>query len=84
MRADKAVRQRTRPKIESAGRVIGKQLLKLRERSGESQNDALVDVHTRHNGQTLAWWRLRQPEVGRVHSISRGAGIIRQMPGLNR
>jgi hypothetical protein len=35
----------------SARRVVGKQWLKLRERSGESQIVALVDVHSRHDGQ---------------------------------
>jgi hypothetical protein len=54
MRADKAVRPTGTPKISSARRVIGKQLLKLRERSGESQIVALVDVHRRHDDQTLA------------------------------
>src|SRR5271166_3321793 len=54
IRADKAVRPAGTPKIGSARRVIGKQLLKLRERSGESQIVALVDVHSRHDGQTLA------------------------------
>ena len=54
MRADKAVRPAGTPKIGSARRVIGKQLLKLRERSGESQIVALVDVHSRHDGQMLA------------------------------
>ncbi len=54
MRADKAVRPAGTPKIGSARRVIGKQLLKLRERSGESQIVALVDDHSRHDGHTLA------------------------------
>src|SRR5271166_1065593 len=54
MRADKAVRPAGTPKIGSARRVIGKQLLKLRKRSGESQIVALTDVHGRHDGQTLA------------------------------
>src|SRR5271167_753130 len=52
MRADKAVRPAGTPKIGSARRVIGKKSLKLRERSGESQIVALVDVHSRHDGQT--------------------------------
>src|SRR5271166_4972764 len=54
MRADKAVRPAGTPKIGSARRVIGKKSLKLRERLGESQIVALVDVHSRHDGQTLA------------------------------
>ena len=54
MRADKAVRPTGAPKIGSARRIIGKQLLKLRERLGKSQIVALVDVHGRHDGQTLA------------------------------
>src|SRR5271157_4326297 len=54
MRADKAVRPAGTPKIGSARRIIGKQLLKLRERSGESQIVALMDVNGRHDGQTLA------------------------------
>ena len=51
MRADKAVRPTGAPKIGSARRVIGKQLLKLRERLGKSQIVALVDVHGRHDGR---------------------------------
>ena len=51
MRADKAVRPTGAPKIGSTCRVIGKQLLKLRERLGKSQIVALVDVHCRHDGQ---------------------------------
>ena len=51
MRADKAVRPTGAPKIGSTCRVIGKQLLKLRERLGKSQIVALVDVHGRHDGQ---------------------------------
>ena len=47
MRADKAVRPAGTPKI-------GKQLLKLRQRSGESQIVALQDVQSRHDEQTLA------------------------------
>ena len=43
MGADKAVRPAGTPKIGSARRVIGKQLLKLRERSGESQ---IVETRT--------------------------------------
>ena len=43
MRADKAVRPAGTPKIGSVRRVIGKQLLKLRQRSGESQIIALVE-----------------------------------------
>ena len=35
----------------NARRVIGKQLLKRRERSGESQIVALMDVHGRHDGR---------------------------------
>ena len=54
IRADKAVRPAAAAKIGSARRVIGKQLLKLRERSGESQIVALVDDHSRHDGHTLA------------------------------
>ena len=38
-------------KIGSTCRVIGKQLLKLRERLGKSQIVALVDIHARHDGQ---------------------------------
>src|SRR5271166_2410075 len=49
MRADKA-RPAGTPKIGSARRVIRKQLLKLWERSGESQIVALMDVNGRHDG----------------------------------
>jgi len=51
MRADKAVRPAGTPKIGSARRVIGKQLLKLRQRLGKNQIVALEDVHDRHDGQ---------------------------------
>ena len=44
MRADKAVRPTGALKIGGARHVIGKKLLKLRDRSGESQIVALVDV----------------------------------------
>jgi hypothetical protein len=66
MRADKAVRPAGAPKIGSARRVIGKQLLKLRERSGQSQIVALVDVHSRHNGQMLALVGVCVNRIGRV------------------
>jgi NAD(P)-dependent dehydrogenase (short-subunit alcohol dehydrogenase family) len=62
MRADKAVRPAGTPKIGSARRVVGKQLLKLRERAGKSQIVALVDVHSRDDGQTLA-------PVGCLHAL---------------
>ena len=39
-----SVRSAGTPKIGSARRVIGKKLLKLRDRSGESEIVALVDV----------------------------------------
>ena len=48
------VRPWARPKIGSVRCVIGKQLLKLRERLGESQIVALVDLDSRHDAQTLA------------------------------
>ena len=51
MRADKTVRPTGAPKIGSTCRVIGKQLLKLRERLGKSQIVALVNVHGRHDGR---------------------------------
>ena len=51
VRADKAVRPMGAPKIGSTCRVIGKQLLKLRERLGKSQNIAPVDVHGGHDGR---------------------------------
>jgi hypothetical protein len=51
MRADKAFSPTGPPKIGSTCRVIGKQLLKLRERLGKSQIVALVDVHRRHDRQ---------------------------------
>jgi len=38
-------------KIGSTRRVIGKQLLKLRQRLGKNQIVALEDVHDRHDGQ---------------------------------
>ena len=66
MRADKAVRPAGAPKIGSARRVIGKQLLKLRERLGKSQIVALVNVHSRHNGQTLALVGVCVNRIGRV------------------
>ncbi|HKN28706.1 MAG TPA: hypothetical protein VJY34_12795, partial [Roseiarcus sp.] len=51
-------------------RVIGKKSLKLRERLGESQIVALVDVHSRHDGQTLA---LVGVCVNRIGKIARSA-----------
>jgi PEP-CTERM motif len=54
MRADKAVRPAGTPKMAAHAASIGKRLLKLRERPGESQIVALVDVQGRHDGQTLA------------------------------
>ena len=51
MRADKAVRPTRALKIGSTRRVIGKQLLKLRQRLGKNQIVALEDVHDRHDGQ---------------------------------
>jgi hypothetical protein len=53
-RADKAVRPaaKANARTGSARRVIREQLLKLRERLGESQIVALVNVHTSRNGQT--------------------------------
>src|SRR5208337_4968076 len=54
------------PKIGSARRVIGKQLLKLRERSGECQIVALMDVHGRHDGQTLALVDVCVNRIGKV------------------
>jgi hypothetical protein len=42
--------------------------LKLRERSGQSQIVALVDVHSRHNGQMLALVGVCVNRIGRVHS----------------
>ena len=51
MRADKAVRPTGAPKIGRTCRIIGKQLLKLRERLGKPQIVALLDVHDRHDGK---------------------------------
>lgn len=51
MGADKAVRPTGAPKIGCTCRVIGKQLLKFRQRPGKSQIVVLVDVHGRHDGQ---------------------------------
>ena len=48
MRADKAVRPTGPLKIGGTRRVIGKQMLKLRQRLGKSQIVALEDVHGRH------------------------------------
>jgi hypothetical protein len=48
MQADKAVRPTGALKIGGTSRVIGKQLLKLRQRLGKSQIVALEDVHGRH------------------------------------
>jgi hypothetical protein len=39
--------------------------LKLRERSGQSQIVALVDVHSRHNGQMLALVGVCVNRIGR-------------------
>jgi len=52
MRADEAVRPTGALQIGSARRVIGKQLLKLRQRLGKIQIVALEDVHGRHGGQS--------------------------------
>ena len=51
IRAHKAVRPTSAPKIGGTRRVIGKQLLKLRQRTGKNQIVALVDVHGRHDGR---------------------------------
>jgi hypothetical protein len=51
MRADKAVTPAGALKIGSTRRVIGEQLLKLRQRLGKSQIVALEDVHDRPDGQ---------------------------------
>ena len=74
MRADKAVRPAGAPKIGSARRVIGKQLLKLRERLGKSQIVALVNVHSRHNGQTLALVGVCVNRIGRLQSYYTARG----------
>jgi hypothetical protein len=74
MPADKAVRPAGTPKIGSARRVIGKQLLKLRERAGESQIVALVDVHSHHDGQTLALVGIC------VNRIGKNQAQMEQMP----
>ena len=66
MRADKTVRPTGMPKISSARRVIGKQPLKLRERLGKNQIVALVDVQSRHDGQTLPLVGVCVNRIGRV------------------
>ncbi|MGD1036976.1 MAG: hypothetical protein ABR878_07210, partial [Roseiarcus sp.] len=43
--------------------------LKLRERLGKSQIVALVNVHSRHNGQTLALVGVCVNRIGRVCSL---------------
>jgi len=51
MRADKTVRPASALKIGSTRPVIGKQLLKLRQRLGKNQIVTLEDVYGRHGGQ---------------------------------
>jgi hypothetical protein len=49
MRADKTIRPPSASKIGRARGVIRKEILKLRERLGESQIVTLMDVHSRHD-----------------------------------
>jgi len=53
MRADQAIRPAGALKIDRARRVIGKLALKLRERLGENQIVALLDVHCGHDERIL-------------------------------